>query len=95
MIKHIVMWKLKEKNIEVLNKIKNDLEGLKNKIEEIKAIEVGIDFNGSEAAYDLVLYSEFLNKEDLNIYQNHEEHIKVAGFIISVVTSRAVVDYEI
>lgn len=95
MVKHIVMWKVKDKNDETLNKIKADLESLKDKITEIEKIEVGIDFNGSEAAYDVVLYSEFKNQEGLDTYQNHPEHIKVAQFVKSVVSSRAVVDYEI
>lgn len=89
------MWKVKDRNQETLNKIKNDLEGLKDKISEIKEIEVGIDFNGSDAAYDVVLYSVFENKEGLNTYQNHPEHLNVAVFIKSVVTSRVVVDYEV
>lgn len=99
MIKHIVMWKLKDlvegKNkIESAKKIKADLEGLKDKIEQIKAIEVGININPSEQAYDVVLYSEFESVEDLNIYQNHPEHIKVAEFVGKVKDQRVVVDYE-
>lgn len=95
MIKHIVMWKLKDKNDETLNKMKNDLEGLKDKISEIKEIEVGIDFNGSDAAYDVVLYSVFESKEDLDAYQTHPEHVKAGVFIKSVVSNRVVVDYEV
>lgn len=94
-IKHIVMWRIKDKDQEAMKKIKTDLEGLKGKIEEIKAIEVGIDFNGSDAAYDLVLYSEFDNKEGLVTYQSHPEHVKVGQFIKSVTVSRTVVDYEV
>lgn len=95
MIKHIVMWRVNDKSEEVLNRFKTDLEALKGKIEEIKEIEVGIDFNGSEAAYDVVLYSVFNNKEELAAYQKHPEHVKVGEFIKSVTTSRTVVDYEI
>lgn len=95
MVKHIVMWKVNEKSSEILNKIKEDLESLKDKITEIEKIEVGINFNESDAAFDVALYSEFKNQEGLNTYQNHPEHVKVAQFVKSVVTSRAVVDYEV
>ena len=86
MIKHIVMWKLKEfaegKNkLENAQIIKRDLEALQDKIKEIRHIEVGININESEQAYDVVLYSEFNSIEDLNIYQNHQEHLRVAEFV--------------
>jgi len=99
LIKHIVMWKLKDfsegKNkLENAQIIKRDLEALKDKIRELKYIEVGININESEQAYDVVLYSEFNSIKDLNTYQNHEEHLKVAGFIRKVVDARIVTDYE-
>ena len=61
MIKHIVMWKLKDEaegnsKAENAKIIKNSLEDLKGKINEIVNIEVGIDVNKSEQAYDVVLY---------------------------------------
>ena len=61
MIKHIVMWKLKDEaegnsKDENAKIIKNSLEDLKGKINEIVDIEVGIDVNKSEQAYDVVLY---------------------------------------
>ncbi|MBE6066772.1 MAG: Dabb family protein [Clostridium lundense] len=100
MIKHIVMWKLKEfadgKDKEENAKIiKTDLENLQDKINEIKFIEVGINVNSLPQSYDIVLYSQFENMEDLNIYQNHPEHIKVGEFVKKVVNKRVVVDYEV
>lgn len=100
MIKHIVMWKLKEfaeekDKFENANIIKRNLEGLKNKINEIKFIEVGININQSTQAYDVVLYSEFANIEDLNKYQNHPEHLKVSEFVSKVRDERVVTDYQI
>ncbi|MGL5634047.1 MAG: Dabb family protein [Sarcina sp.] len=95
MIKHIVMWKLKEENkADVAKKIKKSLEFLKNEIIEIVEIEVGININESDAAYDVVLYSRFKSEEDLDIYQKHPKHLEVSGFIKSVVASRVVVDYK-
>lgn len=96
MIKHIVMWKLKDENKEEnALKIKNDLEALKSEISEIKEIEVGIDVNKSEAAYDIVLYSTFDSQEDLDNYQVHPKHKEAGVFIRQVVSSRVVVDYEV
>ena len=76
MIKHIVMWKLKDEaegnsKDENAKIIKNSLEDLKGKINEIVDIEVGIDVNKSEQAYDVVLYSTFNSLEDLDSYQKN------------------------
>jgi len=100
MIKHIVMWKLKDaandKNkVQNSQELKSILEGLKDKIEVIKTIEVGININNSPGAYDVVLYSEFDSKEDLVTYQQHPEHVKVVKFVNEIRDERVVVDYEI
>ncbi len=99
MIKHIVMWKLKDRHNgetknEIIKNVKNMLEGLTAKINEIKELEVGTNFNPSDAAYDVVLYSVFNSREDLDIYQKHPDHLNVAGYISEVRTDRAVVDYD-
>ncbi len=100
MIKHIVMWKLKDfaegkSKSENAQIIKKGLEELKDKISQIKFIEVGVNFNESSQAYDCVLYSEFETVEALNIYQNHPEHLKVAEFVGKVREARVVGDYEV
>jgi hypothetical protein len=99
MIKHIVMWKLKafaegasrEQNAKIL---KTELEALKKKIPLIRHIEVGINMAPSEAAQDVALYSEFANEKDLDSYQKHPEHLRIADFAAKIRESRAVVDYK-
>jgi len=98
MIKHIVMWRLKHEAAgatkqENAMRLKESLESLKDKIESLKAVEVGINYNPSPAAFDVVLYSEFDDEEGLNAYQNHEEHLKIVDFVGEIRTDRAVVDY--
>jgi hypothetical protein len=99
-IKHIVFWKLKDSAYGNTKKenaitIKNTLEALNGKITGLVKLEVGIDFSGTESSCDLVLYSEFESKEDLDNYQNHPEHKAVMPFIAECRTERRVVDYEI
>jgi hypothetical protein len=100
MIKHIVFWKMKEtaegaSGIENATKMVELLHDLKGKVPTLLSIEAGIDFNRSNAAWDLALYTSFQNVEDLNKYQIHPEHQKVAAFIKAVTADRCVVDYEI
>ena len=42
---------------------------------------------------DVVLYTVFDSKEDLQAYQVHPEHQKCVAFISAVVAERRVVDY--
>lgn len=100
MVKHIVMWNLKEfadgrSKEENLREMEARLLGLKSTIEEIQFLEVGISFNESEDAFDIVLYSEFRDREGLELYQGHPEHVKVRDFIREVRMERKVVDYEV
>ncbi len=99
MVKHVVMWKIKDghdglNKSELSLKLKEALEGLKEKIGQIRTMEVGINFSGSEAACDVVLYSSFDTKEDLEIYQKHPDHVKVAELVSQIRTERRVVDYN-
>ena len=100
MIKHIVMWRLKETAMGNTKKenaliIKQKLEALKSVIPGIIKMEVGIDFSGTEASSDVVLYSEFESREALNNYQDHPEHDAVRNFVKEVRTERRLVDYKI
>ena len=101
MIKHIVMWKVKEDTShgtkqEVMQKMKEQLEGLKGVIESIVEIEVGINFEPSDMAYDVVLYSVFKDKDGLEAYQKHPAHQRIASELVrQVSTKRVVADYLI
>lgn len=99
MIKHIVMWRLKDAahgNDKATNArmIKERLESLRGQIPGLLAIEVGIDFLGSGESADIVLYSEFTSREALDTYQTHPLHQAVAPFIGGAREERRVVDYE-
>ena len=95
MIKNIVMWDLKDENkLENAKKLKVSLENLKEEINEIKEIEVGININNSDASMDVVLYSVFNTLEDLDIYQNHPKHLKIKEFVKNISTNRKVIDFE-
>ncbi len=100
MIKHIVMWRLKDSGNgaskeENAKKLKDILESLKHMIKEIKQIEVGINIKSSDTASDVVLYSEFDSLDDLNAYQRHPEHMKIVEFVNEVRLERRIVDYEV
>lgn len=94
MIVHIVMFDFKEEHREqnILH-VRDLLESLASKIEGLLSMEVGIDFNRSERACDMSLYSTFATREDLEIYATHPAHLEVLAFIKTVVEKTRVVDY--
>ena len=100
MVKHIVFWRLKDSahgnsREENARLIKQKLEALNGKIPGMIKLEVGIDFARTDNSSDVVLYSEFQSRRDLDGYQNHPEHKAVMPFILEVRAERRVVDYEI
>lgn len=100
MIKHIVMWRLfnfadgtsKQENA---LRLKEMLLSLPAKIPQIKKMEVGLNIDQTDAASDIVLYTEFHSLEDLKTYQKHAEHQKVVEFLNKVRSEKRVVDYEV
>lgn len=97
MIKHIVFWKIKEDlDFEgVVEEMKIRVNDMNGKIPGLLKVELGTDFNRSEKAFDVALYSELEDKAALATYQDHPVHQLVKEFIGAVTADRAVVDYEI
>lgn len=99
MVKHIVFWTLQESAggrtaAENAREIKERLERLNGRIPGLVHLEVGIDFSRGDASADVALYSELTDREALQGYQAHPEHVAAAGFINTVRATRMVADYE-
>lgn len=100
MIKHIVMWELKEvaegagKAANAV-KMKQLLDGCADIVPGILKFETAIATPGLEATYDVVLYSEFESKAALDAYQEHAEHVAIKPFIGAVRQARQCMDYEV
>ena len=99
MVKHMVMWRLHDevdgvgKNDKAVE-IKQALEALNGKIPGLIHLEVGLDFDGSSQAADIVLYSELESREALAAYQAHPLHQAVIPLVKGAAKERVVVDYE-
>ena len=98
MVKHIVLFKLKEElpateKQAVMNQLKEAIEALPAKISVIRKIEVGLNVNPAEA-WDIALYSEFDSLEDVKTYAVHPDHVAAGKLLADVKLNRACVDYE-
>lgn len=98
MVKHIVLFKLKEtlsqeEKLKVMNDFKAAIEALPAKIEFIRKIFVGMNVNPAEK-WDICLDSEFDTLADVNAYAAHPDHVAAASLLKDVKADRACVDYE-
>ena len=99
MVKHIVLFKLKDEvpetdKLVVMNKFKEAIEALPAKISVIRKIEVGLNMNPGEY-WHIALYSEFDNLDDVKFYATHPDHVAAGKIIAEAKESRSCVDYEI
>ena len=96
MVKHIILWKLKNEhnNTEVKQGIKNNLEGLMGRIPGLVEIKVQTDSLASSNA-DVMLYSVFESEEALKGYATHPDHVFVADTYVRPFTeTRLCLDFE-
>jgi hypothetical protein len=100
MIKHIVMWKLKdfaEGSDRAANALimKEKLEACANLVPGTIAFEVALAQPGLEATYDVILYSTFESKAALDAYADHPDHQAIKPFIGAVREARQCMDYAV
>ena len=97
MVKHIILWKLKEEfnNNEVKQGIKTGLEGLMGVVPGLLEIKVQTETLDSSNV-DVMLYSVFESEEALKGYAVHPEHVAVAdGKVRPYTAERSCLDFEI
>ncbi len=84
MVKHMIIWKLKEglENPESKKQeIKEALEGLVGKIDGL--LEMKIHINGMDSSTgDLFMDSTFESAEALAFYRTHPDHLAVASGLV-------------
>ena len=99
MVKHIILWTLKEMDESqkeaVKAGIKEGLEGLKGKIPGLVDIKVITEGRLPSSTADLMLDSTFETEETLKGYSKHPEHVAVADSKVRPFTaSRACLDFQ-
>lgn len=97
MVKHIILWKLKESLTEeektaARAEAKRRLEALNGKIDGMISLKVVTDRLPSSNA-DMMLDSEFETVEALAGYQTNPLHVEAAAYVRSVVESRLCLDF--
>jgi len=99
MIKHVVMWKLKDQaegadkaaNVRKMTAMLKSCAGI---VPGMLKLEVALPQTGLEATCDIMLYTEFDSKAALDAYQYHPTHVAIKPFIGAIRESRECMDYE-
>lgn len=99
MVKHVILWKIKEDKTEeekkiIRQKVKEGLEGLKGQIPGLVEISVQTEFLASSTA-DLMLDALFESEAALKGYAGHPAHVAVADSAVRPnMEVRMCLDYE-
>jgi|SRR5919206_1636223 hypothetical protein len=95
MLTHIVIWKYREdvSQAERESHVAH-LRRLPSLIPEIESFEVGFDVLRLPRSYDVGLVATFRDRAALEVYSDHQEHLKVAFFGRSISEHVASVDFE-
>ncbi len=93
MIKHVVMWKLREGTEAQRDEVVRQMRALQGVVPQLLKSQIGVNV-GAADNYDLALITEFNNLDDLQAYKVHPKHQAAAKLVTEIATSRVAVDYE-
>ncbi|WP_223070539.1 Dabb family protein [Paenibacillus caui] len=94
MIKHIVLFKLKDNSPSSVERTMAVLKAMEGKVEQLVDFHIGKNIVDTPRSYDISLEATFRSLEDLQGYQVHPEHKKVIEHMTEARESQTVVDYE-
>ncbi len=96
MVKHIILWNLKEEfnTQEIKRDMKKYLESLVDVVPGLLRMWIEIEPLGTSNV-DVMLYSEFESEDALKGYAIHPEHIRVADtYVRPFIETRTLIDFE-
>ena len=98
MLRHIILWKLKDtadpaEIPAIKSRVKESLEALVGVIEGLEELTVHTEGLDSSSA-DMMLESKLKDADALAFYRDHPEHVKAATYVRSVVDVRLCLDFE-
>ena len=95
MIRHIVLFKIKDEYKDEIPQLVENFYGMKGRIEGMLDLEAGQDVLHSERSYDLALTTVFDSRASLDAYQTHPVHLPVKKRMHEVRSASVACDFEI
>ena len=94
MIRHIVLFKIKDAYKHELPELVENFYGMKGKIEGMLDLEAGQDMLHSDRSYDLALITTFDSRASFDAYQTHPVHLPVKKHMHEVREASVACDFE-
>ena len=94
MIRHIVLFKIREEYKAEIPQLVENFYGMKGKIEGMLDLEAGQDILHSERSYDIALITTFDTRAAFDAYQTHPVHMPVKKRMGEVRVSSVACDFE-
>ena len=95
MIRHIVLFKIKDEYKDALPELVEGFYSMKGRIEGLLELEAGADVLHSERSFDLALVTTFESREAFDAYQTHPAHMPVKKRMHEVRETSVACDFEI
>ena len=77
MIRHIVLFKIKDEFKGEIPLLAKKFYTMLGKVDGLIALEAGGDILGSERSYDLALVCDFADRASFDAYQTHPAHMPI------------------
>ena len=94
MIRHIVLFKIKDEFKDEIPQLVENFKGMKGKIEGMLDLEAGQDILHSDRSYDLALVTVFDSMASFEAYQTHPVHQPVRNHMHEVRSASVACDFE-
>ncbi len=94
MIRHIVMFRIKDEFKSEIPQLVENFYGMKGRIEGMVDLEAGADILHSDRSYDVALITVFKDRESFDAYQTHPVHMPVKKRMHEVRSASVACDYE-
>lgn len=95
MIRHIVLFWLKDKNAENIGATVAKLLSMRGQIPGMLSLDAGADVVGSPRSCDICLCETFDTSASLEAYRTHPVHLPVQAHMHAVMERSASADYEV
>lgn len=95
MVDHIVLFAVEEDAPEEgVEDLLSSLRALKESIASVRDLSVGEDFSGRAGEYTHALFARFEDRDGLQEYLEHPDHLAVVEKLDAHTSGRLVADYE-
>ena len=94
MIRHIVLFKIKEEFKSEIPALAEAFYSMKGRVEGLLEIQSGGDFLHSERSYDLALLTVFADRAAFDAYQTHPAHMPIKKRMHEVREGSVACDFE-